>query len=346
MKIKYYIVLSLLAMQMAFGEAPPPQQSKTITPSARTCSSLDGVYITGAFTYWRAREDDQIHGAFANFNIDFTTGDLNLDAKPFEHKFQYDPGFKIGVGGDLPFDGWDLYLNWTRFHSYTSTRKSSNTPEIIQFFGSGFGERVGPPILGQLFRSSWNLRFDSLDFDWGRRFFLSKTLTLRPSFGGKTVWINQTYRSALSNTEVFFVEIPANTETYKLKNDFWGIGPYGACEGKWTLGWGFGVCGQISTSLLWGKFDHTSHLIENLFTNQLEILDRKIKFSTHRLRPTMQLFVGLDWEWCFIENWLSVNLRAGYESQYFWSQLLNASEDFGESDLTFEGLTFTGRIDF
>lgn len=74
--------------------------------------------------------------------------------------------------------------------------------------------------------------------------------------------------------------------------------------------------------------------------------DVRVRFKTHRVRPTMQTFVGLDWERCIIKKWLSLNFRIGYEVQYFWSQLINAIEDVEETDLSFEGLTFTGRIDF
>ena len=350
-------MLSLLSFQsLVFGESsqamphsspPAAMPNKNVTPTARTCSELNGVYVTGEFIYWKARQEELVYGALTDFDFDLTTGDPSLVAEPQEIDFQYDPGFKLGLGGDLPFDGWDLYLNWTRFHNRISSSLTSDENNIFAFFGGSIGDLPGPPFLGRSAKGSWNLMFNSLDFDWGRRFYLSKTLSIRPSFGGKAVWIHQKFNYSVQDTEGIIVNIPGNPETYKLKNDFWGIGPYFAFDGKWTFGWGFGLYGEISSALLWGKFEQKARIVRNLFV-PFEAIDfvRRIDFEAHRVRPTAQAFIGFDWEWCFIPKWLSLNFRIGYETQYFWSQLVNPTEGLEESDLTFEGLTFMGRIDF
>ena len=67
--------------------------------------------------------------------------------------------------------------------------------------------------------------------------------------------------------------------------------------------------------------------------------------ETHRVRPTAQMFVGLDWEWCFIPNRLGAQIRAGYETQFFWGQILNV-RSVEESAFSLEGLTIMGRLDF
>ena len=328
------------------SNSPKPLPDKNITPTARTCPGLNGAYVTGEFIYWKARQDEFIYASFFDFEIDFTTGNSQFVIKPQELEFKFDPGFKLGVGGDLPFDGWDLYLNWTHFHTVPSSCITSADHNIIAFFEDGVGGSGGPPALGRKACASWNLMFNSLDFDWGRRFYLSKTLTVRPSFGGKAVWIHQKTRFDLEDVEIFFVGTAAFPESFRLTNDFWGIGPYAAFDGKWVFGWGVGLYGAVSSALLWGKFKQENDSVSAQFIGQLQVLSRGFDFETYRVRPTIQAFIGLDWEWCFIENWLSVNCRLGYETQYFWSQVLNAIEGKEESDLSFEGLTFMGRIDF
>ena len=340
---------------MSHQSSPPAISNKNVTPTARTCSDLDGVYVTGEFIYWKARQEELIYVAFADLQVDFlVTGNQKFDFKQQEAKFQFDPGFKLGVGWDLPFDGWDLYLNWTRFHNHPHSSLSSDTNNIIALFGGLFGS-AGIPFLGRRAKANWDLRFNSLDFDWGRRFYLSETFSVRPSFGGKAVWIHQKFDFAVLDTEVLeglpFTTPPGFPVTLKMKNDFWGIGPYFTFDGKWTFAWGVGLYGEISTALLWGKFEQEQKFTKNrLSQNQgqfivIELMNQ-INFEAYRVRPTIQSFIGLDWEWCFIPKWLSVNFRAGYETQYFWSQLVNPTEGVEEGDLTFEGFTFMGRIDF
>ena len=351
---KFWVVIPsfFCLSSLTFAESPdtypskPCKPTKAVTPSARTCSELNGAYVTGEFIYWKAREDEMIFSAFVD--ITSTPSRTERSFRPIELEFQYDPGFKLGLGGDLPFDGWDLYLNWTHFHTVPTISKSSNQANIVSYDVAAsetllFGARR--------MKQSWNLMFNSLDFDWGRRFYLSRTLTVRPSFGGKAAWVHQKLRSFLLDTESIVGGIPGNTESFATRNNFWGIGPYLAFEGKWTFGYGIGLYGEISGAILWGKFEQISAIRNNGLqqTQQGQTLasfEGNFQFETHRVRPTTQAFIGLDWEWCFIPKWLSLNLRAGYETQIFWSQFIGAFQGFEESDLTFEGFTFMGRIDF
>jgi len=344
---KNFLILfpSLLFSLHAFANSAAPVPNKAVTPSARTCPGLNGAYVTGEFLYWKARQEEQIYAA----TIDITTSatDQIQNFKPLELDFTYDPAFKLGVGGDLPFDGWDLYLNWTHFHASPSSSTSSNRADLVSLFTRIL--EATTPFVGRSAKASWNLMFNSLDFDWGRRFYLSQTLTVRPSFGGKAAWINQEFRYSLQEVELAATGTPISNESVKWINNFWGVGPYLAVDGKWEFIWGLGVYGEISGALFWGQFTRDRRVDRNVQDEQTQVvslLRNQIAFKAHRVRPTVQAFLGLDWEWCFIENWLSVNLRIGYETQYFWAQVINSPEGSTSGDLTFEGLTFMGRIDF
>ncbi|HSX12675.1 MAG TPA: Lpg1974 family pore-forming outer membrane protein, partial [Rhabdochlamydiaceae bacterium] len=65
------------------------------------------IFVTADFIYWTARED----------NLDFAiTKDIDID--PAKGRFvgpetRWRPGFKVGVGHDFCYDGWDIFAEYT-----------------------------------------------------------------------------------------------------------------------------------------------------------------------------------------------------------------------------------------
>lgn len=339
---KKSLFLATVLTSFAWGDAPQ-MPSKDATLSARTCIDSSGFYVTGDFIYWLGRTEELFFvGDISRFEVD-ANGNILSRGKGEEVNFQYDPGFKLGVGGNLPFDGWDLYLNWTHLHNHPSTSLSSPTPRFFPLFGS---EDAGELVVGTHAKGSWDVMFNSLDLDWGRLLYLSRTLYLRPSFGVKAAWLNQEIRFSLQNNEGISSGNVVPNMSLKANNDYWGVGPYFALNGVWNWGWGFGLYGQISGALLWGQFKQDLALLTILNTQNGTTLDTATTSRSHRVRPTLQMFAGLDWRSCVYRGWLALNFRAGWEVQYYWSQLLNAFGGIQESDLSFEGLTITGRIEF
>ena len=355
-KIAFFIVGFCSFTSFVFGDSPVRSHSysdsnnsasskpnKDATLSARTCIDHSGVYFTGDFIYWRARGEELFFAGRISDGVIDAVGNQSLTVKDQEVHFEYDPGFKAGVGGNLPFDGWDLYLNWTHLHNNPSTTISSSTPDLTPLFGDS--TVTGGLPIGDRAKGSWNVLFNSIDFDWGRLLYLSKTLYIRPSFGAKAAWVHQEINFKMTGLETQQV-IPLSLPEMFLKahNKYWGVGPYFAMNGVWNWGWGFGIYGQISGALLWGKFRQDLKLGSLLSDTQT--LTVKSESETYRVRPTIQAFVGLDWRSCVYNDWIALNFRAGWEVQYFWSQFLNPFGGIEESDFTLEGVTVTGRIDF
>lgn len=87
-----------------------------INPSARP-GVRDGwdIFVTGQALYWRANGAGLTY-AIQNDNCQNVTNYANrgtvLEARP-----RWNWGFNIGLGYNMPHDGWDLALNWTRFHT-------------------------------------------------------------------------------------------------------------------------------------------------------------------------------------------------------------------------------------
>lgn len=352
MKIQYILFLlipGLLFAEMQKDTSVPTMPPKDATRSARTCHDLNGVYVTADFIYWKARQDGMEYAAVFDLNFPSNTfTQIQITAKELD--FEYKPGFRVGLGGDLPWDGWDLYLNWTRLSFDISSTKTSNQADLFLIEGLF----VEPPFLGTRAKIEWDFTHNALDFEMGRRLFLSSSFTVRPSWGLKTVWIDETIKRRLNGVESINPNgpgLPGAPEFADFDFDIWGLGPLLSLHGKWNWAYGLGLVGQFSGAILWYDFDAKIHVQDNNIDTGggapvLAQTDVTLKYSTNRIRPWIQAFVGLDWEWCFIPKWLSVQLAVGYEVQYFWSMIVDPINSLDDLPISFEGLTFKARIDF
>ncbi|WP_420420980.1 Lpg1974 family pore-forming outer membrane protein [Simkania sp.] len=353
--MNFKCLLIFLTPMLLFGEVQreasvPVTPLKDATKSAQTCHDLNGVYVTADFLYWKARQDGMEYVAV--FEASFPSNTFSqVSIRSIEIDFEYKPGFRLGLGGDLPWDGWDLYLNWTRLSFDISSTKTSNQADLDLIEGLF----SSPPFLGTRARIDWDLTHNALDFEMGRRLFLSSSLTVRPAWGLKTVWFDEEIKRRLDHVELFNPNgpgLPGAPEFLNFDFDIWGIGPMLSLSGKWNWAYGLGLVGQFSGAILWYDIDQNTHVQDNGVEDQggsVRVVTQanvKLKYDTNRIRPWVQAFVGLDWEWCFIPNWLSVQLAIGYEVQYFWSMFVDPINSLDDLPISFEGLTVKARIDF
>lgn len=351
MKLKSLLAFLLPIYLFAHAKQEPlPLPTKDATRSARTCHDLNGVYVTADFIYWKARQDGMEYVAVFDLNFPSSTF-TQINIRATEIDFEYKPGFRLGLGGDLPWDGWDLYLNWTWLSFDISSTKTSDKADL--FLIEGLLNEA--PFLGTRASINWDFTHNALDFEMGRRLFLSSSLTVRPAWGLKAVWFDDKIKRRLDNVESINPNGPGQPGAPEFANfnfDIWGIGPMLSLAGKWNWVYGLGLVGQFSGAILWYDLDERTNVQDNNLNNQgggaavVSQTNVRLKHSTHRIRPYVQAFVGLDWEWCFIPKWLSVQLAVGYEAQYFWSMIVDPINSHDDLPISFEGLTVKARIDF
>jgi len=187
-----FFLLFLAICGNIYGDtaAAPPNRS------ARTCDGYAGIFLTGEFIYWKARQEEL--NTIGTFAFEQNGVERFVDVKSKEIDFKYSPGFKLGLGGNLPFDGWDLYVNWTHLRNNPVTTFRSSTHNLIDIERLGDG---GAPFVTNHAKVSYDLILNIIDFDWGRRCFVSDTWSVRPSFGGKTFWIHQQIRYSYENVQ-------------------------------------------------------------------------------------------------------------------------------------------------
>lgn len=322
------------------------QSKKQTNIPQKTDSSI--LFFTGDFLLWKSVENGLEYVVLTD---DPTQVDRKEKKTLKQPRFNYDVGFRIGAGYHLPYDSWDLFAEWTCFH----TLVSSHTYSGVALFGlftpwSSFSDVAETAFMhGQ---SHWDLKLDLLDVELARSYAVSKKLWIRPSLGIRTAWIKQ--RDDLRNDTFFGVTLWKNE--IHLTNNYSAVGPKASLATTWDLFWGMNVYGSGTLSLLYGDFD--IKLRENLhYTPSLHLPVKKQKLNNHLqlVRPVIDLQIGLGWDTWIIRDKLHFNIKTCWEQMIFLGQnqlLRLSSPDFPGNtmsnlgDLSFQGLSLSARIDF
>jgi hypothetical protein len=281
------------------------------------------IYLTADYLLWRTRQE----------GMEFATNKkLN---------FEFGSGFRAGFGVHLPEDGWDLYADYTHFYPESSRHSSGSFYPLFLFQGAGAPQ--GPSVSKA--EAHWNIKFQDVDLEIGRAYYIAKTLTFRPFIGLKGAWIEQ---HAKFHYEGGFIPAGQIFRTH-FQNDFKGAGPLIGIDSNWQLGAGFSLFGDLSSALVVGHFDNKQKQYQ---LNGAEVVDLKNGFNL--VSATLQMIAGVAWDINFNRDQCHFGLSAGFETQYWWSQ--NQTELFTDKDfpiytrqkggLAFYGLTARIRFDF
>lgn len=281
------------------------------------------VYLTGEWLYWRTRQE----------GMEFATSK--------QIKFDYHSGFRVGLGAHLPScDGWNIYLNYTRFFPEHSHSAHGSFYPLFLFQGAGVSGSAVARAHGH-----WEVKFQNVDVEFGKVYYLTKRLICSPFFGFKGAWIDQ---HARFHYEGGYIPDGQSFRTH-FKNDFKGIGPLLGTEMNWQLGAGFSFFGDIAAALVVGHFNNEQrqHQLDGM-----EVVHLDTDFNI--VSPTLQMVLGAAWDINFHEDQCHFGLSAGFEVQEWWDQ--NQTEQFTDDvlptyvrqrgDLSFYGLTLRARLDF
>ncbi|MES2122329.1 MAG: Lpg1974 family pore-forming outer membrane protein [Chlamydiota bacterium] len=316
--------------------------SGVINPPARP-QIKDGadLFISGDLLVWQARENG-LPVAIVNKG---STPSANLSKSHVKNfDFDWNVGFRVAAGYNVPHDGWDLSLTWLRFYTNGHSRTHAHSNQAI------FPTRVHPrdPVVAggtcTKAHAHWKLHLNQLDLDMGREFFVSKWLTIRPHFGLRSDWINQKAKIDYDNFTTGDVEV-------EQKDRWWGIGLEGGIDTQWGLGGGWSIFGDLGAAILYGF--HKMH-IENE-DEPTDVNFVKMKDSYHISHPILDLELGLRWDRMFSNDRFHIRLQGGWEHHVYFSQnqfpVFVDDVDMGtivsnQGDLTFQGWTFSARFDF
>ncbi|MBS0607093.1 MAG: autotransporter domain-containing protein [Parachlamydiales bacterium] len=327
------------------GNAMPMRQ---VTPETEPkVTHWADPYITADFIYWKSYEDGldyAITGVTPNTN-NAHHGSVK------EPEFEWEPGFKLGFGLKFRHDGWDLFAQWTwlnevesHSHAHASTNSiiyGSWTPNLIADNGSFDHSAIITNSNGRA-HAHWDMRFNALDLELGRNFYISRFLTLRPHFGFKFGWIDQDYHTKYHNLE------GENGTEYNIKmsQDFFGVGLRAGLDAVWYFTKHWGLYGDIAAAALWSDFDnHRKDSFATAFVPKYHTMRNHNSFFT--LTEVVEFGLGFRYDTTFFVGDYEFYLQAGWEEQIWFNQnqFYDLNNDMS-GNLTFQGLTVKAGLMF
>lgn len=342
--------IEMMSTTTSMGNFGPSLVSARAEPDGMGWSlSLDVLY-------WQSKIGGSTYCAI---NDGAVNSPINFTLSPREPNFQWAWGFKIGAGYNFDHDKWDTKLKYTFFRNHGKDYVNPlSLPSVIispmievgapLTYASAIDFEKDNVIVSYAdeTRTSLKNRYDNLYLDLGRDFFVSKYLSLRPSFGAEAAWFTFTSNTKFSGGQSARLpvaqvannvttspnsenKLPTSfdyTETRTLAGiggcnlqtvfteKFVGIGPRAALDSRWHLGEGFSIYGDVNAALLYGYFKN--HL-RATYTDQPDN-EARARYNYHRLVPTAKFELGVVYDKYIMCETQHVSMALGYENQYYW----------------------------
>lgn len=342
MKLVFSILLSALLLL---------SQKQILGYECQPCNLCDEFYVTCDYLYWKGQQDALLYGLQVKQIGMGEAASSTAGLDEIGQKFRWSSGFKLGIGYEanascMPFD---FFLNWTRFHQKATSGVAANEPNgLVITLLTGWLDNPDTSHATSA-TSQWNLNFDTIDFEIGKCFAWCSPLFIRPHIGIKGAIIKQKQTVIPIGVLDQDRTVPVNV-TIERKNDFKAIGPRLGVDSKWNFTQCWGLFGNISGSLLYGRF----HFDDQFFFDEPGFFTNAPFIQNHvsRLRPTAQFLLGLCWNGIICGRHC-LELHVAYEAQYWWNQWEHTTSipaviiGFpSQGDLSLQGLTVGGGFNF
>lgn len=289
-----------------------------------------GLYATADFLYWYGRETNlsfAVKCKTVSSVTDPTSPNVpELIFQPKEHKHldtEWAPGARLGLGWNTGCDGWDVYIDWTYYHNKNKTTVtvepfSGSFPAVGEegLYNPWLDENVVFDTAFDFINAGWDFTLNQLDFELGRKYWLSRHFTMRPFAGVRAAW---------TKTDFEMQSITSNFNCHDhFENRFSGVGLMGGFQPAWYLMRCFAVYANADISLLWGEFRAKKH--ENYTGEQelipsltIQLVDFHESEQNHfiGMQAILDLALGLRYETCWCENRYRFALDAGWE-HHIW----------------------------
>jgi hypothetical protein len=310
-----------------------------INPPARPVVR-DGIdlWVQAEALYMHATEDCLAYGIKNNTAPGVGTTIVNGRVKNVD--YNWDWGFRAGIGYNLPHDGWDLLLNWTWFQARETRNETPPAPETV--LPTLTPTQAVTQLSFPAAKGRASLHMNLLDLELGREFFVSKWLTLRPFMSARAAWFNRALKFKYSNN---------NKISGHDHNRFRAGGARAGLDTQWGLGSGWSFFGDFALSLLYGKQRLHSHQ-DSPNGGRIQHLHN----AWSAVRPMLDLAFGLRWDHLFgcgdayrirIQlGWEQTSLFGFEKDMNFVNGSLPGKYTYSSGDLAVSGVGLQARFDF
>ncbi|QVL57074.1 MAG: hypothetical protein KFB93_06750 [Simkaniaceae bacterium] len=337
----------------------------TATYSPLANNSVD-IIVDVEFLWWYSNVTNLSYGTKRNvipIESQVAQNSTMLAAtKKQEFNRKWNPAFRIGFGIAGFQDGWDLYSNWTYYHSHESTSKS------VAPLSGGTLQSVGTEV----YTSSWlpgpnditfsklsahlQLLYNQFDLTLGRKFWISTALGLHPYMGLRGFYSQLFFRLKGTRPDHNTATVTDFRQSTQAKQKLYGVGLLAGTDANWHFHTNWSIITSGAVSLTYGKYQVTTRLDSiGLFDNSGNIAvesHSKTPDNTYGVQTFIDCAIGLSWEDTYYQKAIRLKFDAAWETQlkidYHRLHWPNVYYDYPgiNGNLVLSGLVLRGRIDF
>jgi hypothetical protein len=326
-------------------------EPRQVTPEAgpRVAHGAD-AFITADFIWWKPTQQGLEYassGVINNLGESLTTrGNVHSP------NFSFTPGFKVGLGVNLPYDGWDLTAEYTWIrdnHNKDTVSKSNGNISPSVFIGSNLITPQNIASIGDITRAvcHWDFRFNVIDAELGRSHYISQHLILRPFIGLKGTWQTHIWKANYTaNSVTANGSTSSGTARMYQNHQLWGIGARSGLDTTWNLTDAFSIFGNFALSAVWTDYSvDRDDTFQPANTDGAEIV--RTHDGSYYVKNIVEFQLGMMGQWWFSNDDYHLAVSLGYDQQV-WINYGNFIYliDNGQADLSLHGLTLKFRFDF
>lgn len=292
------------------------------------------------FLLWQVRA-----GSAENWTQQISASGTNQPIKVFSIPFKLSPGVRIGISSDMQHDLWDVNLFYTWYQSKASASATATSGGMYSpYLGNFFVNNTAGNNFGPNYRSAsaaWNLYYNVIDLELGRKFTAHQSLILRPFIGLKLASINQSINTTWQSPTV---ATTFSTATEDLKNNFWGVGPAFGIDSQWIISKRynstFNIIANVAGALMYGHWNFKD-VYQNNTPSTKTVHVNNINGAASMIDGTL----GVEWKKSIAARQLS--LRLSYEAQVWFDQMQYYSFNMGRLNniLSLQGVALSFVLD-
>lgn len=306
---------------------------------ANECGFSGMFYAEVDYLLWYANQSGLSYTMTADVTSTVTSSPVTtteVDQKDNYFKNNWDSGVRVALGFKPMNFCWDAKASYTYFYTGDSPKE-----RVGEFSSSAQGNPSGNIIFSEFYdniinniegttttysnKSRWKFDFNQLDLEMGREILLVHDMIFRPFWGVRGLETQQKLSMEVSQPYILgSLSMPVlgmSDSQFRAKNRFTGVGIKTGVDTGIALGGGFELSGQITGSLLWGRFsvNEFQNLIvsfDSIITDANTLNDNYHR-KFHSTIYNFDLFLGIKWNYRFSCGQNLLSLKAGWEQHYF-----------------------------
>lgn len=225
---------------------------------------------------------------------------------------QWSSGVRATLGAQSSC--WDTQLSYSYYSTHPEATANAEIATILSSSPSTTG----------IFevKERWNLNFNRIDLEFGRKILFGNLFLFRPFFGLQGIDAGQTFDLDISTVFLDLTTGQPSTDLIESnsKNSLLGIGPRVGFSADFQLGAGFGFFGSLAANILWSRFNLKQDYNQTDYfssSSPTVLVDQTQSASLHDSIFNCDLVIGFGWRRHFPQKNLELLLKADWEQHYY-----------------------------